>query len=265
MRRPIFAAVFASIFVLSIVVAPAQHHAQKFHRDDTQLPAPDLMTFATWSLSVRGAFRSMVQKQDYSPKIQLHMIIRQGATEAVGAVAGLRGEITAIDGRLLVTYGTPCPGCAQAGDAHATLLASASIRAWYEPVPLPRALVGKDLDEFIVDRAKAAGLDVGKPFPVRLKGQLISVRMHVVRSPNAGFTGHGSAHPMADQEDIAAEYIDGDVVGFYAPGTLQGIITHPGESFHYHWVDIARTRTAHLDAFGMAEGAMLMLPRPSNS
>lgn len=82
--------------------------------------------------------------------------------------------------------------------------------------------------------------------------------MHVLRSPNAGFTGHGSARPMADQEDIAAEYIDGNVVGFYASDTLQGTISHPGEAFHYHWVDIGRTG----DAFGMAKDAMLMLPQP---
>jgi hypothetical protein len=127
---------------------------------------------------------------------------------------------------------------------------------------MPSDLVGKDLDSFIIASAKAAGLDLDRPFPGRLKGSLISVRMHVVRGANPGFKGHGSTHPMADQEDVAAERIDGEVVGFYAPQGAQGIITHPGEPFHYHWVDGARTRTAHLDAFGMAKGAMLVLPQP---
>ena len=114
---------------------------------------------------------------------------------------------------------------------------------------------------WVVEQAKAAGIDVTMPFPVRLKGTLTGVKMHVIRAVNPSFKGHGSLHAMADQEDIAAAKIDGEVVGFHAPPGLQGVITHPGKPFHYHWLDIGRTRTAHLDAFGMAKGAMLLLPK----
>jgi alpha-acetolactate decarboxylase len=49
-------------------------------------------------------------------------------------------------------------------------------------------------------------------------------------------------------------------VGFYAPPSLQGVVTHAGDPFHYHWVNTSRTETAHLDAFGMKAGAELILP-----
>jgi alpha-acetolactate decarboxylase len=85
--------------------------------------------------------------------------------------------------------------------------------------------------------------------------------MHVIRGPNPSFKGHGSGHAMTDQENIVAGSIEGNVVGFYAPPDLQGVVTHPGEPFHFHWVDVGHTRTAHLDAFTMKKGALLLLPK----
>lgn len=214
-----------------------------------------------FSLAVYGAFRRMIQLQDFAPKVQLKSVMHSGATEAIGAASGLRGEITVIAGKLLLTYGNPCPSCGAPGDDHATLLAAAKISSWQEPVAIASNLSGSALDGFIIARAKETGLDVSKPFPIRMKGTLSGVRMHVIRAFNPGFKGHGSGHAMADQEDIEAERIEGEVVGFYAPPSAQGIITHPGEPFHYHWVDMKRTRTAHLDAFGMLAGATLLLPK----
>jgi hypothetical protein len=203
----------------------------------------------------------MMHTQDFSAKVQLKSVMHAGATEAVGAAAGLRGEITAIDGKLLLSYGAPCPSCGPPGDDHATLLASAKVTAWHPPVALPSDIAGSALDTWLIEQAKNAGLDVGKPFPVRLEGTLTGVKMHVLRAANPNFKGHGSGHAMADQEIIEAATIEGAVVGFYAPASAQGIITHPGEPFHFHWVDAARTKTAHLDVFGMAKGTRVLLPR----
>jgi hypothetical protein len=203
----------------------------------------------------------MMHMQDFTAKVQLKAVMGSGATDAVGAAAGLRGEITAIDGTLLLSYGAPCPTCGDPGEDHATLLASAKITTWHPALTLPRDLAGAALDAWLIEQAKAAGLDTGKAFPVRLKGTLTGVKMHVLRAANPNFKGHGSGHAMADQENIATDKIDGEVVGFFAPEAAQGIITHPGEPFHYHWVDTARTKTAHLDAFGMAKGAHVMLPK----
>lgn len=243
--------------VLAGSAAHSQHHQPGHGHQQAAAAGPISGLFG---LTVHGGFQRMVQGQDFGPKVQLKSIMQGGATEAVGAAAGLRGEITAIDGKLLLTYGAPCPTCGHPGEDHATLLASAKVSVWRQPVTLPSDLAGQVFDAWIVEQAKAAGLDVSKSFPVRLKGTLTGVKMHVIRAFNPHFKGHGSGHAMADQEDIAAERIEGEVVGFYAPAAARGIITHPGEPFHFHWVDAGRTRTAHLDAFGMAKGAQLRLP-----
>jgi hypothetical protein len=275
-RTVSYTAVVATILSGSAVLA--QHAGQKEHQGSgghgraagQEYTAQPNFT-GPFNIAVHGAFQRMVQQKDYAAKVALKEILDARQTDAVGAASELRGEITAIDGKLLLTYGKPCPTCPAAEVEQATLLASAKVKAWQQPVVLPSDLAGSALDGFIMARAKQAGIDVTKPFPIRLKGTLVDVKMHVISAPNPAFKGHGHAPAhgaggghggMALQDDISAKSIEGEVVGFYAPAHAQGVITHPGEPFHYHWVDLARTRTAHLDAFGMSKGASLLLPRP---
>jgi acetolactate decarboxylase len=219
---------------------------------------------AMGSFQVRayGAFRLFMQKQDYSSKVGLAEAQAPGATDGVGALSDLRGEISLIDGRYIVSYGGGCKGACPAPHAEqAALLGTGRVKAWHAPVPLPETLLGKAIDDFIVAQAKSKGIDTETPFPLRLTGTLVKVEMHVIEAPNAAFTGHGSKVHMAKQDEFKHEWITGEVVGFYAPSTMHGVLTHPGELFHFHWIDEAGSRTAHLDAFGMEKGSMLLLPR----
>lgn len=85
--------------------------------------------------------------------------------------------------------------------------------------------------------------------------------MHMNASPNPRFKGHGSFDEMAVTGLAKGPRLEGSVVGFYAPPSLQGVITHMGDSFHSHYVDAPRSTTAHLDTFGVAAGSTLLLPR----
>ena len=261
MRYSVTSTFVAFAIALIAISAQAQHAPHGSHTNGPEAAPSDTEASGPFGFAVHGAFRNMMQRQDFAAKVQLRTIIQGGATDAVGAVEGLRGEITAIDGKLLLSYGTPCASCVHPGQEHATLLASAKVPGWLPPIIVSADLSGQALDAFIMARAEAAGLDLAKPFPIRLTGALIDVKMHVVSAANPNFKGHGSGHPMAEQVVSVHAQLDGDVVGFYAPKSLQGIITHPGDPFHYHWVDAARTRTTHLDAFGVASGTRLLLPK----
>lgn len=256
--RPTTALVLAGFLIGSPVAA--QNHNTSGH--PAAPPGTGSEPMGNYQVRAYGAFRLFMQKQDYSPKVGLGDARATGATDGVGAVSGLRGEITLIDGRYVVSYGGGCKEeCPLPHSETAGLLGTGRVRSWHSPILVPERLVGKALEDFITRQAKAKGIDVEKPFPLRLKGTLVDVQMHVIEAPNAGFTGHGSKVRMAKQDEFSHPEITGDVVGFYAPSTMHGILTHPGELFHFHWIDVPRTRTAHLDAFGMEKGAELLLPK----
>lgn len=207
-----------------------------------------------------GVFGRMITQRNYLAVVALKDVVDARATDAVGAVSGLRGEISMIDGRLIVSYGTDCGAvCPSAATETATLLATASARHW-RSIEIDRHLDAKAVETFIRAQAKASGLDDGKPFPFRITGAITDFVMHVNAAPNPRFKGHGSFDEMAITGLAKGPRLEGSVVGFYAPPPLQGVITHMGEFFHSHYVDAARTATAHLDSYGIAAGSTLMLP-----
>jgi acetolactate decarboxylase len=208
-----------------------------------------------------GAFQKMITEQFYAPVVQLKDVIAGHVTDAVGAVSGLRGEISMIDGRLIVSYGVDCgTACPPAAIETATLLATAAARNW-RAIPIDKDLDEKAMEAFIREQAKLGGLDGSKPFPFRINGAITNFVMHVNAAPNPRFRGHGSFDEMAITGLAKGARLAGYVVGFYAPPSLQGVITHGGDFFHSHYVDEQRTTTAHLDTFGIAAGSTLMLPR----
>ena len=119
----------------------------------------------------------------------------------------------------------------------------------------------KAVEAFIRSQANDSDLDENKPFPFRINGAITDFVMHVNAAPNPRFKGHGSFDEMAVTGLAKGPRLAGSVVGFYAPPPLQGVITHMGDYFHSHYVDEQRTKTAHLDSFGVAAGSTLMLPK----
>jgi alpha-acetolactate decarboxylase len=242
------------VLVLPALPVFAQHGAAP--------PAPqDAAGANPFEFSVQGVFRDMVQRRDFESKTTLAAAIGAGATEGVGALSGLRGEVTIVQGRAVVTCGSRAT-CARAEGESATLLATAKARAWGQPMALPADMGNGELGDFIDSQARARGLSLSQPFPLRVVGALANVRMHVVSAPNPKFAGHGAAEPMAIQDEEFERDLDGEVVGVRVPPSVRGVATHPGEAFHFHWVDTARTRTAHLDEFRVKAGALLLLPLP---
>jgi len=208
-----------------------------------------------------GVFSRMITQRNYLPAVALKDAVDASATDAVGAVSGLRGEISMIEGRLIVSYGADCGAtCPAATSETATLLATASARTW-RAVAIDKDLDAKAIESFIRAQAKANGLDENKPFPFRINGAITDFVMHVNAAPNPRFKGHGSFDEMAVTGLAKGPRLAGSVVGFYAPPPLQGVITHGGDYFHSHYVDAQRSTTAHLDSFGIAAGSTLMLPK----
>jgi hypothetical protein len=205
-----------------------------------------------YGIATFGEFRKMAMQRDYGAKATLATVVANGATEGVGAVTDARGEVTIVDGKAIVSYGKETDHRPPAAET-AMLLATATVRDWQE-VPVGSDVKPTEIESFLADQAKARGIDPEKSFPFRLRGTVTAYVMHVT-------TGPGSGHPPLAQDTQKGDALTGLVVGLYVAPQLVGVATHPGERTHSHWVSDDRTKTTHLDAWGIKSGAVLLLPK----
>jgi hypothetical protein len=194
-------------------------------------------------------------------------VLREGSTEgrvdlqiaaapgsiAVGALAGLAGEVTVLDGRVLVAIPAGTDGV-EVRDAvpgeRAALLFLARVERW-EEVPLPDCASYEALEDAIRSALAACGHDPAVAVPVRVRGVAEEYSAHVVAGacPIAQPDGPPPRRLRATDTPIV-------LAGFYADAAA-GRLTHHDRSSHFHLV--APGAMGHLDAIRLRQ-AVLFLP-----
>lgn len=233
-----------------------------------------LLAGSAWASSLpfafvhHGNFQRMMHTGNASGVIALMALPQQSGTWGVGATAGLKGEIVQIDGRLLVSPGSDEQGRVrppQEGE-RAVLFASGRVQAWQD-VTVPRDMDAAAFQAFVQERAKALGLALDQPFVFRTEGRFPHLQWHVVTGEK-GPGGHGAqgsdsadhANKRSDMRLFRQPGASGQLIGVYSGAALEGVVSHPGEHFHIHFVDPGVTVSGHLDRYSVAAGAVLKLP-----
>jgi hypothetical protein len=194
------------------------------------------------------------------PRVALSDVVSKPGAIAVGALAGLGGEITII-------YGDVWVARSMAGDAvvtgpavhrgdRATLLTVAHVSRWVD-VPLPNGASSDELDAVIANAARSAGVDTTKPFPFIIEGNLLHVEAHVIAG-SCPIANPNGEQPWRLSRPASAP---GLLVGFYAEGA-EGVMTHHGSPLHAHVVmeRNGTTITAHADSVVVGPGAAMRVP-----
>jgi hypothetical protein len=87
-----------------------------------------------YSIEVFGVFRDLMLQGDFTPKVAIGLVMSRLPSTGVGAVSGARGEITIVDGKLIISYGNsdapPTPN-----SETAALLATGKVKEW-QSVPV---------------------------------------------------------------------------------------------------------------------------------
>lgn len=193
---------------------------------------------------------------DRGPRVQLSTAV--GPTiVAVGAVAHLAGEISAVDGRVYVSAPDGAGGTAttaEAGDVAAALLVHADVRTWH-PVPLKTPVDSARLADAVEAALRDAGFDLEQAIPIRMRGELREVAWHVIDGARLEGTGH-AAHRRSGPHGVL-ESVEGSLVGFFSRHH-PGVFTHMNERLHLHLIrDVPEPLTAHVDGAGLASGVVL--------
>ena len=217
-----------------------------------------------------GHFKRMSHTGDTEGVAAVASLPQAGGAWGVGATAGLKGEMIQLDGRLLVSPGSADKGAVRPPEAgeQALLWASARVAQWAE-LPVPRDMDQAAFEAFVQEQARAKGLSLEQPFVFRVSGQFPRLRWHVVTGEkpaagesSGGLGGHGGGHAnqQSGMKVFHAPGALGQLVGIYSGQDLEGVVSHPGERFHVHYADDQASVSGHVDAYAVAEGAVLMLP-----
>lgn len=198
------------------------------------------------------------------PQIALNDVLKRPGALAVGALPGLEGEITIVDGRAWVArpekMGLHIEGPLSTSTEKAALLTVAYVDGWRE-IRTDQALAGDALEQYVREQARRQGLDPSQPFPFVIKGEATDLQLHVI---------HGAC-PMKPGAPLTAEqqpwrYAAGrptpvTIVGFYARDSV-GKLTHPGTSIHAHALLRVDNQmvTGHMERLAVASGSTLKLP-----
>ena len=186
---------------------------------------------------------------------------------AVGALADLAGEVTVFDGKIVVTrvdeVGRPVTDADKPKDDKAAMLVAAYVTRWNEH-RIADDIAPKALERFLRGAAREAGLDVSKPFPFVIEGDLAALEMHVINGACPMRAERlGRKLPSAQQPYYGSmARTAGRLVGIYAAGAAHRL-THHGTETHMHVLlkdKEGRTYTGHVERVGVRAGAVLRLP-----
>jgi alpha-acetolactate decarboxylase len=210
-------------------------------------PQPDV---TTW-----GSMRALMHEGRTEGRVAIAPLLAAPHVYAVGALAGMRGEVTILDGKPWLAYGDRDAGqpTTDPGIEAATLLVASQVGDWTR-VTLTEDIAFADLDRRIERLAAQAGVDVEKPFAFLVEGQLSEVHWHVLKGPPAPGTGRHTENAVVGE----ADRIDGTLVAFFSKHH-QGVFTHMGENVHAHLV--TASLAAHADQVSIRASSVLAFPR----
>jgi len=209
-----------------------------------------------------GSLRAMYHEGQTGEAVKLTGLFPDPQLYALGALAGLTGEITVVGGRAYLSYPS---GTAEtrteitsAPTGGAALLVTAGVAQW-RTMKAPRAIPFEELDQAIAALAAEAGIPSTERFPFLVEGEVERLEWHVIdgRRLPAGPTSH-EAHLEASVR-VSAAKARATLVGFYSESD-QGVFTHHGSKTHVHCVVESPLSSGHVDHVVIPAGTTIKLP-----
>ena len=195
-------------------------------------------------VKVAGAMKNIMMKGDLSAHLNLDTLNKTNLY-GLGPVAGLKGEIIVLDGKV---YTTSVDGKELKNKenkiADAAMLVYSYVPKW-KAVTIDAAVSNyTELELLIEKKAAANGFDTDKPFAFRVVSTKAKASYHVIDWKE------GTAHTMDNHKQFAytGKMANSPVtmLGFYSKHH-QSIFTHHTSFMHVHIMDDKIKTVGHLD------------------
>lgn len=215
-----------------------------------------------------GKMHEVIGMQKHEARVELAELLKKPHFYAVGALAGLQGEISVVDSRATVTEVTDQakakPANKDAAKRQATMLIGAYVDEWIE-IDCEKDLTDTELDDWIKSEIEQYWGDVQQPVMFMLRGTFSDVHLHVI---NGACPVHARVRQIEIPEfkqpfDTTLSSTSGEVVGVFALDAA-GKLTHPATSTHKHLVYRAEANAdelnGHVESMSVKRGTKLLLP-----
>ena len=205
-----------------------------------------------------GGMRDALRMGNTQSRVTFKEISSKPHAFAVGALTELEGEITILDGKILVAT-TPDGAIASStlgsDEQSATFLTVAYVDNWTRDSIPP----DMDFETAVETVAKRNGVNVDEPFPFYVSAHTNSFDLHVIN----GFCPVASPDlPNKDQPwRLHGAETDMLIVGFFAK-EQEGVMTHHGSNIHMHGIVTSGKEpiSGHLDKVDIAAGSSIFVP-----
>lgn len=247
----------AGVFLLFAVAGCTNSNNQTNDHQDVETPVVS-------SVQHFGPMREVMREGETQSRVRLSDAIAKPHAFAVGALEGLAGEVTIIDGEVWVSRvasdGTlSITGPQPAGNDAATLMSISYVTKWHA-TRIKSACAGHELELLIEEFARSVGIDTNKPFPFKIEGELKNLNLHVINGycPIATDPATQAKKPWRNPD---FEFASVTIVGFYAPNAV-AVMTHHGTAIHAHAIGEADGNQimGHIDDMTVEPSMTLFVP-----
>lgn len=207
-----------------------------------------------------GELRTVHRDGDARPRADLREIEFGPGTFAIGPLAGLRGEITVVDGNAYIARIEDDRETVESDvDREAPFLVLGHVASW-QALPLPDQVRDvAELERWLPDAAASAGLRQGEPFPFKIETADSSVGYHVISNPDPGDQVDRPHRELMRFFTIVERPVV--LLGVHSENHA-GVFTHHGASTHIHVVGGDGLRSGHVDELNLGPGSVVYLPVP---
>jgi acetolactate decarboxylase len=212
----------------------------------------------TFTIECVGEMMVVHREGDARPRVNLQDVALGPGSFAIGPVAGLRGEITVIDGESYVaTAADGAEHVAQDWAHEAPFLVYGRVLKW-EKVSAPENLKSiADIEKWLPDAARVHGLDPEGPFPFKIETDESVIRYHIIANDAPGYQ---TVRPHSElQKPFTLTNGKATIIGVYSTKHA-GIFTHHGSTTHIHMASGDKQHSGHVDAIELGKACRFFLP-----
>lgn len=210
------------------------------------------------NISVNGSVNKMLSG-DFAKTGSLSSLKGKKHMYAVGEVANLKGNVQVINGRPYVSTKEGAEMVMEETfNEDTALLVYAEVERW-KKIKIPAQVQTKgQLRIFLIQQARAMGIDVTAPFPFMIEGNMRKLNFTIMNW-SEGNSKHDSARFFSSGYQAVMYNQDLELIGFYSEPE-KGSYLMNGLPFHAHFVTDNKEFAGHIDDIFLGQGMSLKLP-----